>query len=111
MVGLSGDETTMTRSTKTINQDKQETQPEKMQAVFVCGGRGTRLMPRHVGPKSLISIGGSTLLAGLVSQIGRFHSSSKPPVVIVDAQDKETPATLLDLLPGTDANTRGARSQ
>ncbi len=71
-----------------------------MQAVFVCGGKGTRLRPRQ-GPKSLVPIGGSTLLAGLVSQIGRFHSSSKPPVVIVDGQDHETPAALAELLPGT----------
>jgi dTDP-glucose pyrophosphorylase len=71
-----------------------------MQAVFVCGGKGTRLAPRQAGPKSLVPIGTSTLLAGLVSQIGRFHSSPKPPVVIVDAQDEETPRALLHLFPG-----------
>ena len=71
-----------------------------MQAVFICGGKGTRLRPRHAGPKSLVPIGGSTLLAGLISHIGRFHSSSKPPVVVVDAQDQETPDALVDLLPG-----------
>jgi NDP-sugar pyrophosphorylase family protein len=70
-----------------------------MQAVFICGGRGTRLRPRH-GPKSLAPIGGSTLLAWLVSHIGRFHVSPKPPVVIVDAEDQDTPEALVDLLPG-----------
>lgn len=72
-----------------------------MQAVFICGGKGTRLRPRQAGPKSLVAIGGSTLLAGLVAHIGRFHSSPKPPVVVVDAQDRETPEALANLLPGT----------
>jgi dTDP-glucose pyrophosphorylase len=71
-----------------------------MQAVFICGGKGTRLRPRHAGPKSLVRIGGSTLLAGLIARMSRFHSSSKPPVVIVDAQDHDTPEALVDLLPG-----------
>jgi dTDP-glucose pyrophosphorylase len=71
-----------------------------MQAVFICGGRGTRLRPQHVGPKSLVTVGGSTLLAGLISRVGCFHSSHKPPVVIVDAEDHETPQRLADLLPG-----------
>jgi dTDP-glucose pyrophosphorylase len=71
-----------------------------MQAVFVCGGRGTRLRSTYAGPKSLMPIGGSTLLASLVARIGRFHSSPKPPVVIVDAQDEETPRALGHLLPG-----------
>jgi dTDP-glucose pyrophosphorylase len=71
-----------------------------MQAVFICGGKGSRLRPRHAGPKSLVAIAGSTLLARLVAQIGRFHSSRKPPVVVVDAQDTETPEALVDLLPG-----------
>jgi glucose-1-phosphate thymidylyltransferase len=47
-----------------------------------------------------VPIAGSTLLGRLVAQIGPFHSSRKPPVVIVDAQDTETPEALLDLLPG-----------
>jgi dTDP-glucose pyrophosphorylase len=46
-----------------------------------------------------VPLGGSTLLAGLISHIGRFHSSAKPPVVIVDAQDRETPEALAVLLP------------
>jgi dTDP-glucose pyrophosphorylase len=71
-----------------------------MQAVLICGGKGTRLRPGLAGPKSLASVGGTTLLAGLVSQIGRFHTSPKPPVVIVDAHDQDTPEALADLLPG-----------
>jgi dTDP-glucose pyrophosphorylase len=74
--------------------------PRIMQAVLICGGKGTRLRPGHAGPKSLASVGGSTLLAGLVSQIGRFHTSPKPPIVVVDAQDQDTPEALADLLPG-----------
>ena len=69
-----------------------------MQAVFICGGRGTRLKEKR-GPKSLVPIGDSTLLAGLISQIAPFHSSRKPPLVIVDAQDEETPQALAELLP------------
>jgi dTDP-glucose pyrophosphorylase len=71
-----------------------------MQAVLICGGRGTRLRPGLAGPKSLAAVGGSTLLAGLVDRIGRFHSSPKPPVVVVDAQDQDTPEALVNLLPG-----------
>lgn len=70
-----------------------------MQAVFVCGGRGTRLTPRRVGPKSLVQIGGSTLLARLVAYIGDLHSSREPPVVIIDSQDDDTPNALRHLLP------------
>jgi dTDP-glucose pyrophosphorylase len=70
-----------------------------MQAVFVCGGRGTRLRPAHSGPKSLLPVGGSTLLAGLVSRIAPLHSSRKPPLVIVDQPDNETPLALARLLP------------
>jgi dTDP-glucose pyrophosphorylase len=71
-----------------------------MQAVFVCGGKGTRLGPRRTGPKSLVLLGCSTLLARLVACIGPFHSSAKPPVVIIDAQDEETPGELARLIPG-----------
>lgn len=71
-----------------------------MQAVLICGGKGTRFRPGLAGPKSLAPVGGSTLLAGLVSQIGRFHTSPKPPVVVVDAHDQDTPEALADLLPG-----------
>jgi dTDP-glucose pyrophosphorylase len=71
-----------------------------MQAVLICGGKGTRLRPGLAGPKSLAPVAGSTLLAGLVSQVGRFHTSPKPPVVVVDAQDQKTPEALADLLPG-----------
>jgi choline kinase len=71
-----------------------------MQAVFICGGKGSRLRPRQAGPKSLVAIAGSSLLARLVAQIGRLHSSRKPPVVVVDAQDTETPDAPVDLLPG-----------
>lgn len=35
-----------------------------------------------------------------MARIGRFHSSLKPPVVIVDAQDEETSRAVGDLLPG-----------
>jgi dTDP-glucose pyrophosphorylase len=70
-----------------------------MQAVFVCGGSGTRLMPRHVGPKSLVQVGGSPLLAGLVREIGSLHTSALDPIVIVDRQDRETPAVLPALVP------------
>jgi mannose-1-phosphate guanylyltransferase len=58
-----------------------------MQAVFVCGGKGSRLRPAHAGPKSLMPVGGSTLLEGLVSRIAPLHSSRKPPLVIVDQHD------------------------
>ena len=70
-----------------------------MQTVFVCGGRGSRLTPRSVGPKSLVPIGGSSLLAHLVHRIGRCHTSDAPPVVIVDDQDAETPLVVDVLLP------------
>jgi dTDP-glucose pyrophosphorylase len=71
-----------------------------MQAVLICGGKGTRLRPGLAGPKSLAPVGGATLLAGLVSHIARFHTSPKPPVVVVDARDQKTPKALEDLLPG-----------
>jgi dTDP-glucose pyrophosphorylase len=70
-----------------------------MQAVFACGGKGTRLRPNHVGPKSLTPVGGLPLLKGLISRIAPFHSSPKPPLVIVDQQDEETPRALRHLLP------------
>src|SRR5713101_1534740 len=70
-----------------------------MQAVFVGGGKGTRLRPRESGPKSLVSIGGSTLLARLVARIGPYHSSAQPPILIVDAHDEETPRIAHVLLP------------
>jgi dTDP-glucose pyrophosphorylase len=70
-----------------------------MQVVFVCGGRGTRLAPRRVGPKSLVGVGGTTLLARIVASVGAFHDSARPPIVIVDARDDETPLVLAVLLP------------
>jgi glucose-1-phosphate thymidylyltransferase len=70
-----------------------------MQTVFVCGGKGMRLRPNHVGPKSLLCLGGSTLLTRIVGFIGGLHSSESPPVVIIDAQDTDTPEALSHLLP------------
>jgi len=70
-----------------------------MQAVFVCGGKGTRLGPRRVGPKSLVPLGGSSLLARLIGALRGLHTSAKAPIVIVDAQDGETPAAVSSLLP------------
>jgi dTDP-glucose pyrophosphorylase len=70
-----------------------------MQAVFVCGGAGTRLRPRPAGPKSLVSVGGAMLLARLIDRLGPLHRSLRPPVVIVDASDGETPGAVRDLLP------------
>ena len=70
-----------------------------MQTVFVCGGRGTRLIPREAGPKSLVRLGGSSLLSRLVAFVGGFHRSKKPPVVIIDARDEQTPQALRQLLP------------
>ena len=70
-----------------------------MQTVFVCGGRGTRLMPRPVGPKSLMRVGHSTLLEGLVTRLRQFHTSQLPPIVVVDEQDPETPKAACGLLP------------
>ena len=70
-----------------------------MQAVLVCGGKGTRLMPRRVGPKSLVHVGDSTLLARLVRTIGGLHTSEESPIVIVDAADTETPDALRFLFP------------
>src|SRR5690242_19268425 len=69
-----------------------------MQAVFMCGVRGTRLA-RSGGPKSLVQVGGMTLLEGLVSKIGPFHTSTRPPVVVVDRGDELTPRALTSLLP------------
>src|SRR5439155_6499801 len=63
-----------------------------------CGGKGTRLAPRRVGPKSLVTVGGTTLLARIVASVGAFHDSARPPIVIVDAQDDETPHALTALL-------------
>lgn len=70
-----------------------------MQAVFVCGGKGTRLRPNHVGPKSFVCLGGSTLLERLVGLIGPLHRSQKPPVVVIDAEDSYTPEVLRHVLP------------
>src|SRR5438093_8940792 len=70
-----------------------------MQVVCVCGGRGTRLFPRRVGPKSLVPLGGSSLLARLAGALDGIHTSAKPPIVIIDAQDRETPAAVDSLLP------------
>ena len=70
-----------------------------MQVVLVCGGRGTRLWPRQVGPKSLVPLGGSSLLARLVGALAGVHTSAKPPIVVIDALDRETPAVIGALLP------------
>ena len=69
-----------------------------MQTVFICGGRGTRLA-RSGGPKSLVQVGGITLLEGLVSTFRPFHTSTSPPVVVVDRGDELTPRALTSLLP------------
>ena len=74
-----------------------------MQTVFVCGGKGTRLAPRRVGPKSLLSVGGTTLLARIVVSVRAFHDSARPPIVIVDARDNETPLALTALVPAAHA--------
>jgi dTDP-glucose pyrophosphorylase len=71
-----------------------------MQAVFVCGGKGSRLRPQHAGPKSLTPVAGATLLARLVSRFAPLHSSRRPPVVIVSSDDAETPQAVAPLLPG-----------
>jgi glucose-1-phosphate thymidylyltransferase len=70
-----------------------------MQLVLVCGGRGTRLFPRRVGPKSLVPLGGLSLLARLVGALDGVHTSAKPPIVVIDARDRETPAAIASLLP------------
>ena len=70
-----------------------------MQAVFVCGGRGTRLKPDHAGPKSLAPVGVTTLFDDLVTRIGPYHTSARPPIVIVDANDRETPDVVAARLP------------
>lgn len=70
-----------------------------MQTVFVCGGRGTRLQPRSVAAKTLVRIGHSTLLERLVRWVAPLHCSAAPPIVIVDAHDRETPAVVASLLP------------
>jgi dTDP-glucose pyrophosphorylase len=71
-----------------------------MQAVFVCGGKGTRLMPRQSGPKSLVPLGELTLLERLVAAIRGLGVSMTRSVVIVDSGDKETPHVATALLPG-----------
>lgn len=70
-----------------------------MQAVFVCGGRGTRLRPRRAGPKTLVSVGRSTLLSRLVHFARPLQCSEASPIVIVDANDRETPEAVASLLP------------
>ena len=70
-----------------------------MQTVFVCGGKGTRLRPSHVGPKSLLRLGDATLLARLVERLSGLHRSNRPPLVIVDAHDRETSDAVHHLLP------------
>jgi NDP-sugar pyrophosphorylase family protein len=70
-----------------------------MQTVYVCGGRGTRLRPKYAGPKSLVPIAGISLFERLVATLSRLHRSSKPPVVIVDSSDRETPSVARALVP------------
>lgn len=70
-----------------------------MQTVFVCGGRGTRLRPGHHGPKTLLTVGGESLLSRLVRQCLPLHHSPEPPLVVVDGSDHETPCLLPALLP------------
>jgi glucose-1-phosphate thymidylyltransferase len=72
-----------------------------MQAVFVCGGKGKRLMPRHSGPKCLVPLGELTLLERLLAAIRGLGVSMTRSVVIVDAADKETRHVVTALLPGT----------
>jgi dTDP-glucose pyrophosphorylase len=72
----------------------------RIQIVFVCGGNGTRLTPRSIGPKSLMVVGGSSLLARLIAFVGGMHQSNKPPIVIVAAHDLQTPEAVDRLLPG-----------
>lgn len=71
-----------------------------MQAVFVCGGKGTRLRPQFTKPKSLVPVAGATLLARLVARFAPLHQSARPPVVIVSSDDDETPRAVARLLPG-----------
>ena len=72
----------------------------KMQAVYVCGGKGHRLQPRPVRPKSLVPVAGASLFSRLVERFRPVHRSTKPPVVIVDAEDEEMPGVVATLLPG-----------
>jgi dTDP-glucose pyrophosphorylase len=71
-----------------------------MQTVYVCGGKGHRLQPRRVRAKSLVPVAGVPLLVRLASQFAPLHCSTKPPVVIVDADDDATPRAVDALLPG-----------
>ena len=71
-----------------------------MQAVYVCGGKGHRLQPRPVRAKSLMPVAGASLFSRLVDRFGPLHRSTKPPVVIVDAEDEEMPRAVEALLPG-----------
>jgi dTDP-glucose pyrophosphorylase len=70
-----------------------------MQLVLVCGGKGTRLRSRRAGPKSLVPLGGTSLLARLTGALAGVHTSARPPIVIVDANDRETPAAIASLMP------------
>jgi dTDP-glucose pyrophosphorylase len=45
-------------------------------------------------------VAGASLLTRLVDRFASFQSSKKPPVVIVDAEDEQTPAAVDVLLPG-----------
>ena len=71
-----------------------------MQVVYVCGGKGHRLHPRSAGGKSLVPVGGASLLTRLVDRFAPYHRSNKPPVVIVDAADAETRRVVDARLPG-----------
>src|SRR5689334_12659634 len=70
-----------------------------MQTVFVCGGKGTRLAPRPVGPKSLVPVGGASLFERLVTALHPFHQSRRPPIVILDAEDRDSPEAVRRLIP------------
>lgn len=70
-----------------------------MQTVYVCGGSGTRMRPGHVGPKSLVEVGGESLLSRLVRRFGALHTSAAPPIVVLDASDAVTAPVVRDVLP------------
>src|SRR5437762_2818469 len=63
-----------------------------LSAMIAPAGSGGR-------PKSLVTVGGTTLLARIVAFVGAFHDSARPSLVIIDAQDDETPLALTALLP------------
>lgn len=74
-------------------------QTAAMQLVMVCGGKGRRLRSVHHGPKSLLEVGGATLVSRIIEIFVRHHDSLRPPVVIVDAADGITSAAIKKQLP------------